>query len=185
MILALLIIAVAAGITSLFPPAASGGTPAPALVPLKGVSTPIQHVVVIYNENHTFDNVLSRLCENAAALGRMPCDGATRGSLPDGTSIPLSDMPDIVPGAAHDLVAQTAAIDGGRMDGFSNIIGCRTKENYRCYTRATAAEIPNLTQLATKFGISDRTFSLTPTSSFSQHINIAAYTPDGFVGKIP
>jgi len=35
--------------------------------------TPIQHVVVIYQENHTFDETLGALCR----VRTTPCDGFT------------------------------------------------------------------------------------------------------------
>ena len=34
---------------------------------------PIRHVVIVYQENHSFDNVLGQLC-----VYKLPCDGATR-----------------------------------------------------------------------------------------------------------
>ena len=40
-------------------------------------ASPIQHVVVLYQENHSFDNVLGRWCYNS---GR--CDGTLKGKLP-------------------------------------------------------------------------------------------------------
>jgi hypothetical protein len=80
--------------------------------------SPIQHVVIIDMENHTFDNVLGKLC---ASTGR--CDGATTGKIKDGSIIALGAATDIVPVVQHEPVAQRTAIDGGLMDGFSLISG--------------------------------------------------------------
>ena len=41
--------------------------------------TPIEHVVVLYQENHSFDNVLGLFCIQNAR-----CDGAATGQISDG-----------------------------------------------------------------------------------------------------
>ena len=74
-------------------------------------TSPIRHVIVLYQENHTFDNVLGSWC---ATTHR--CDGATHGVLPDGSVIPLATAPDPVPNVKHDTVSQRRGVDGGRMD---------------------------------------------------------------------
>src|SRR5207249_9657641 len=48
--------------------------------------TPIRHVVVIFQENHSFDNVLGGLC----VVDNLGCDGATTGVLHSGDRIPLA-----------------------------------------------------------------------------------------------
>src|SRR6478672_8757706 len=58
--------------------------------------TPIAHVVIVYQENHSFDNVFGKLCVQDAR-----CNGATSGVLPDGSSIALSQATDLIPPAAH------------------------------------------------------------------------------------
>src|SRR5438874_5580360 len=61
-------------------------------------SSPIQHVVIIMMENHSFDNF----------FGRFPnANGVT---LPRATN-PITDL-------NHGSAASTAAIDGGKMDEF-------------------------------------------------------------------
>src|SRR5205814_9548879 len=42
-------------------------------------SSPIQHVVIIYQENHSFDNVLGAFCLEPPVR----CDGASMGTLPN------------------------------------------------------------------------------------------------------
>jgi phospholipase C len=105
---------------------------------------PIRHVVIVYQENHSFDNVFGRLCAWTQA-----CDGATRGTLPDGSTIPLRRSPDIPPKVSHTTHTQKEAIDDGRMDGFATIKGCRPEESppfqsYGCFSQLTQVQIPNL-----------------------------------------
>jgi phospholipase C len=153
-------------------------------LPPPGVS-PIRHVVIIYQENHSFDNVFGRLCARTET-----CDGATEGTLPDGSTIPLRRSPDLVPKVDHQTRGQNAAIHGGRMDGFATIHGCRPEEDppqqdYGCFTQFTRNQIPNLWSLAKSFAISDRTFQLDSVPSYGAHIELVSTTLDGFTGDRP
>ena len=145
-------------------------------------SSPIQHVVIIYQENHSFDNVLGAFC---AASVPPRCDGATVGTLPNGSQINLSQAADLVPGVDHSSSAQRVAIDGGRMDGFAKLTGCSKSGGYRCYTQFAPGQIPNLVSLATTFAVSDRTFEMDAIPSFGAHLELAAATLDGFTGDNP
>jgi phospholipase C len=142
--------------------------------------TPIKHVVIIYQENHSFDNVFGRLC---AESGR--CDGATEATLPGGSTMPLQTSPDVVPNAGHRTQAQLKAIDGGKMDGFPNLGGCNAQHNYRCLTQYSPSQIPNLTQLANSFVLSDQTFQNFSVPSFGAHIELVSGSLDGFTGDSP
>jgi phospholipase C len=142
-------------------------------------ATPIKHVVVIYQENHSFDNVLGRLCQRAQR-----CDGATVGRLPNGSRIPLRTATDIVPDVAHSTTAQVKAIDGGKMDGFANIGGCGADTHYQCLTQFSESQIPNLAALADQFATSDRTFQMDSIPSWGAHLELVAAKLDGFTGGI-
>src|SRR4051794_3309927 len=74
--------------------------PARSAEPPRPSSTPIRHVVIIFQENHSFDDVLGKLCATngrGAAPERKPCDGATTGKTHDGKILPLRKEPDLVP----------------------------------------------------------------------------------------
>src|SRR5436190_11340277 len=142
-------------------------------------ATPIQHVVVIYQENHTFDNVLGRLC------GRLGCDGTTTGTLPDGSRIPLHQATDVIPQVVHSTAAQATAIDGGKMDGFAKVSGCGADTKYQCMTQFMPSQIPNLAALANNFAVSDRTFEMDAVPSWGAHLELVAAKLDGFTGDNP
>jgi len=154
-------------------------------------ASPIQHVVIIDQENHSFDNVLGLLCTQVrqGKLSRpgydASCDGVDRGTLADGTTVPLRKAKDVVPEVDHRVAAQQTAIDGGAMDGFSNINGCLAAKNYKCYTQFRKQQIPNVWNFATAFTISDRTFEQKDTPSWAGHLVLAAATTDGFQGDNP
>ena len=146
--------------------------------------SPIKHVVIIFQENHSFDNVLGALCVIDAR-----CDGTETGTLYGGTTIPLAEAPDVVPVVEHSTYSHRTSIDGGKMDGFSKIRGCTAATNYACYSQYYPSQIPNLAALAREFVISDMTFE-TGGPSFGAHIGIVSPTLDGFsdervAGQVP
>ena len=133
-------------------------------------------MVVVFQENHSFDNVLGAFCAQAAK-GRPahdPCDGATTGVLPDGSVIDLGPASDVVPPVDHRVKSQKVAIDNGTMDGFGLITGCRQKRNYACYTQFDPSQIPNVAALAGEFALSDATFEFSTTPSWVGHIVLAS-----------
>jgi hypothetical protein len=159
-------------------PSSTNGLPTP-----KGpvlVGTKIQQVVIVFQENHSFDDVLGVLC-----VRDKRCDGVTSGVLHDGTVIPLRAAPDLVPEVVHNVYAQTAAIDGGKMDGFDLITGCGPAESFACYEQYAPDAVPNLTALARGFALSDRTFEDGPVPSWGSHLGLVAAQFDGFVGVNP
>ncbi len=108
-------------------------------------TTPIQHVVVIMMENHTFDNY----------FGTFP--GANGVTLPRATDPAPLDF-------NHNGVAAAAAIDGGRMDEFP----------LRGHVQYTQADIPNYWSYAQQFGLGDNFFTSMATSSSPNHIAMIA-----------
>jgi len=76
--------------------------------------------VVIFLENHSFDSLLGYWCD--AHPGRCPEGGMPSSvRLSNGTVVTPTTDPDTVPNVNHSVVAQAAAIDGGKMDGWQNI----------------------------------------------------------------
>ena len=148
--------------------------------------TPIRHVVVIYLENHSFDNVLGFWCDDHP--GRCP-DGGMPSSvrLSNGAVVTPHTDPDTVPNVNHNVAAQVAAIHGGRMDGWQNIPGgtCNASTGYRCISGYRPTQIPNITNLAQHFAISDHTFSLGNSASWAGHMAMVAASQDNFRGDNP
>jgi phospholipase C len=144
-----------------------------------GASPPIEHVVVILQENHSFDNVLGQLCIQDHREG---CNAAASGKNEKGETIPLSKASDTVVNVSHDQKSQLAAIDGGKMDGFERIKGCKKNE---CYTQYEPSQIPSLSALARGGAISDAFFSRDIVPSWGAHLDFFAQTLDGFVGNNP
>jgi len=151
-------------------------------------------VVILFQENHSFDNVFGRFCNEVGAgqLTRagadMGCDGVVTGKNNKGKPVPLTPAPDLVANVSHSVSSQQVAIAGGAMNGFDKITGCKKIKGYDCYvtyTPGSSGSIPNLTTLAQQFAMSDRTFEFRATPSWGGHLVLAAATTDGFSGDNP
>jgi phospholipase C len=148
--------------------------------------TPIRHVVVIYLENHSFDNLLGFWCNDNP--GRCPNGGMPSSvTLSNGAVVTPRTDPDTVPNVNHNVASQAAAIDGGKMDGWQNIPGgsCAAATGYRCISGYQPGQIPNITNLAQHFAISDNTFSLGDSASWAGHMAVVAASEDNFRGDNP
>jgi phospholipase C len=142
--------------------------------------SPIKHVVVLFQENHSFDDVLGKFC-----VERHRCDGAVRGELHDGTVIRLRHAPDIVWHIRHTPSMMRTAIAGGKMNGFDLLKHCGADVNYACYEQYNPSDIPNLTTLANAFVVSDATFQSSLSGSWTSHLELVTSTLDGFAGYNP
>jgi phospholipase C len=144
-------------------------------------SSPIKHVVVIYQENHSFDNVLGDLC-----VVDKRCDGSIGPMTLQGSGTARPHIAtDVIPRVDHDVQAQTTAIDGGKMDGWANVNGCQSPA-FRCLTYYTPDQIPALASLARRFTIADHIFQENDAPSWGAHLSLATGgTLDGFVGDNP
>ncbi len=167
-------------------------------------ASPITHVVIIDEENHSFDDVLGKLCVEQAqgtvvrAGLNMACDGTDTGVLANGTAYPLTLEPDFGLKIGHGAGAQRTAIDGGKMDGFSKIPGCTATSTppYGCLSQydplkgtcgpaGTETCIPNTSRLAENFAISDRTFEFHTNLSWAAHMILASATIQHFHDGTP
>ncbi len=146
--------------------------------------SPVRHVVILYLENHTFDNMFGYWCD--ISPGRCPDGGMPLSvTLSDGTVVRPGVMPDVVPIVDHNVSSQQLAIDGGRMDGWQNIDGCEAATGYACIAGYEPAQVRNLVTLADQFAISDATFSMADSPSWGGHLYAAIGSLDGFTGNNP
>ena len=170
-------------VTALGLPSPPDPPSAPSPASLTPWASPIRHVVIIDQENHSFDEMLGYMCVNQL---NNRCDGATTGKLLDGTVIPLVKGLDVVPPVSHNDTAQTNAINGGAMNGFEKVSGCQKAKGYRCYQQYRPDQIPSFSALAEKYVISDRTFETQITATFGSHMLLGSGdTLDGFTGDYP
>ncbi len=118
---------------------------------VKGTATtPIQHVVVIMLENHSFDTM----------FGRFP--GVNGITLPRASNPFTSDID-------HSGPAEVAAVDGGKMDEFA-------KQGQVQYDQS---DIPTFWSYAQQFGLGDNFFASMESSSTPNHMSMVAAQTGG------
>ena len=146
--------------------------------------TPIKHIVVLYLENHTFDNLLGYWCNQNPR--RCPDGGMPSFvRLSNGTIVRPGVTPDFVPKIAHSVASEQKAIDGGLMDGWQHVAGCEANTGYACISGYIPSQVPNLARLAKHFAISDRMFSMADSPSWGGHLYAVMGQLDGFLGNNP
>ena len=140
--------------------------------------TPIQHVVIIQKENRSFDEY----------FGRFPgADGATQGTMHDGTIVQLGPTPDPLPNdIAHSEVSFRVAYDKGKMDGFDLEQGAFSKDGQNlAYSQMREEQIPSYWAYARRYALGDRMFASYKGPSFSNNLYTVAaqsgqyYDPNG------
>jgi phospholipase C len=169
----------------------------------RSAASPIQHVVIINEENHAFNDVLGKLCVEQAkgqivrAGLNMPCTGTTKGVLATGAPYKLTLEPNSGFSVAHNPEEQAIAIHGGKMDGFSRIGGCKGSSvpPHGCLTQfdpltgdcgnGSQTCIPNMATYAENYAISDATFELRQTPSWAGHMVLASASIERFSGFNP
>ncbi len=118
-------------------------------------TNPIQHVVVIMLENHTFDNFF--------------------GQFPGANGVSLPHEPDPFPSDyGHGSAPAIAAMDGGKMDRFEA----------HSYFQYTQSDIPIYWSYAQQFGLGDNFFTSYPTSSTPNHMALLAAQNGGIFETI-
>jgi len=149
-------------------PSASGPAASP---PLGPSAARIKHVIIIVQENRSFDNLFA---------GYPGADTATTGTLHDGTTIalrpvPLEDGRDV----GHFHYSFEAAFDSGKLDGFDLEQGYgMTNGVYGVvpgadptlpYAYVPGAETAPYRQLAAAYTLGDRTFESNSGPSYPAH----------------
>lgn len=162
---------------------AGGGAAAPN--PANDGIHKIEHVVIVMQENRSFDSYFGTY---PGADGIAMRDGLPSACLPDGRGScirPYHDTNDEDTGGPHGAKASDADVDGGAMDGFVRIMqgangtgGCPT-DIPTCVVRGhertvmgyhTARELPDYWAYARNFVLQDRMFSPVASWSLPAHL---------------
>lgn len=177
--LGVLLLAAGCGTAHRHPPA-----PTPAPPPARGGDLhKIRHVVIIMQENRSFDSYFGTYpgADGIPARGGRftVCNPDPRG----GCRVPYHDPSTINGGGAHNHPPAVAAIHGGRMDGFVRVAenrmgrGCAGSVRVCRSSSATdvmgyhdAREIPNYWAYARNFVLNDRMFEPDSTWSLPAHL---------------
>jgi phospholipase C len=174
------------GVSAVQPAAGSQGVTAPAPA-LAGIHK-IQHVIIIMQENRSFDQYFGVY---PGADGIPMKGGVPTVCNPDpltGKCIaPFVDHKDKNPGAEHKDVDSVADVDGGKMDGFVANADKRCSGTHTCTADQVMgyhvrSDIPNYWAYAKNFALDDHMFESVASWSFTSHLALvsawAAKCPD-------
>jgi phospholipase C len=124
--------------------------------------TGVAHVIIVIQENHTFDTYFGRWCKAAAGSNPTCTDGpacceAAPDKEPSGASpVTLDDAENGVFSPDHSKACEDAEMNGGAMDRYvTGATGCSNPENFAIATDAAAKVYHDL---ATQYAVADRYF---------------------------
>ena len=126
---------------------------------------PIDHVVVIVKENHTFDNY----------FGSFPgAEGTTMCQL-KGSTIPCPHAPDKTPrDLCHEHSCALTDWNGGQMNGWEDVSGSNSNNDYLAWAQYQESDIPNYWTYAKTFTLADHFFADVLGPSFPGHTFVLA-----------
>jgi phospholipase C len=176
--------AAAAGAMVLSMGVIAGGAPAaPARPAAASGLGKIQHIVIIMQENRSFDSYFGTF---PGADGIPMSNGVPTVCVPDPKAgqcvAPFHDTADLNQGGPHGAVAATADVDFGMMDGFIKQAeaaksGCKDPNDPACGGHSTDVmgyhdhhEIPNYWAYAQNFVLQDRMFEPNASWSLPEHL---------------
>jgi phospholipase C len=165
------------------PPATAAASPSAATLGLELARTRIRHVVIVMQENRSFDSYFGTY---PGADGIPMANGVPTVCVPDPASgrcvAPFRDHALVQAGGPHHAAAAEADIDGGRMDGFIRSAeaarsGCATLLDPACGQSGdavmgyhTRADIPDYWTYADDFVLQDHMFEPNASWSLPEHL---------------
>ncbi len=170
-------------------PRHAGGRPRPEEpIGTPGIPAPVDTVVILMMENHSFDNILGLLPYQVAArrqVDGLPGNGQTpTASNPDRSGRPVTafHLPDQCPstGLTQAWDASHRQYNGGRNDGFVTNVGLNTPMGY-----FDSSDLPVTYALAGRFPISDRYFCSTLCQTEPNRRFLFAGTASGVISDEP
>jgi phospholipase C len=141
-----------------------------------GTGMAVDHVIVIVQENHTFDSYFGAWCtaqagSNPTCTAGPSCCEAAPAMDPSGASpVVLDDTENRGYDPNHNQACMVAEIDNGKMDAFVTAAMCGSAKNWAI---APAAVIKPYTDLAEQNAIADRYFQPIAGASSSNDMYLA------------
>ncbi|MDD5369505.1 MAG: alkaline phosphatase family protein [Anaerolineaceae bacterium] len=139
-------------------------------------TTPIKHLIVVMQENHTFDNYFGTYpaADGIPANTRMPVD-ANDPSAGFVEPFHIGNYPVI--DLSHSAATFALQFDDGRMDGFVSALNSRKQNGKLAMGYYNDQDIPYYWNLADNYVLFDRLFSSARDGSFANHMYWVAAAP--------
>ncbi|HXW76671.1 MAG TPA: alkaline phosphatase family protein [Candidatus Eremiobacteraceae bacterium] len=139
--------------------------------------SPITHVIIIIQENRSFDNMFN---------GFPGADSAQSGTIHTGQVISLTQTAlETLPNCNHSYIAAVGDYDSGKMDGFDIdpcIAGKTNVAGTYAYSYVEPSETAPYFALGEQFTLADRMFASEKGPSFPAHQFLVAGQSDGTIG---
>ncbi|MCI4330833.1 MAG: hypothetical protein L3K19_03165 [Thermoplasmata archaeon] len=135
---------------------------------------PISSIVIVFQENHTYDNYFGTYPRGDGTSGKPIALPAVPGGPPSVTPFHASNPPSS--DLNHSWPTAHADYDGGKMDGF--VYAERTSETMGVYY---GSDIPRYFAAADEYVLCDRYFSSVMSQSAPNHLHLLAGTAGGLL----
>ncbi|MGD0636543.1 MAG: alkaline phosphatase family protein [Nitrososphaerales archaeon] len=137
-------------------------------------SSPVKNIVVVFQENHAFDNYFGTFPGAVGSLGKNYCLPKTKGakscvSTFHDTNLTPVDM-------NHNWASAHADYDGGKMDGFVYSEGNQETMGYY-----DSGDIPRYWKAAQQYVLCDSYFTSVMSESLPNHLSLVAGTCGGII----
>ncbi len=132
--------------------------------------TPIEHIVIIVQENRSFDNLFA---------GFPGADAPLAGKTYDGKEVPLKSIPFDTPDIDHNYFYSRGDYDGGKMDGFAHNVYAYGKSGFAAkfaYSYLERNLVKPYWSMAEQYTLADRMFPTEHGPSWTAHIDLIAGT---------
>jgi phospholipase C len=157
--------------------AGSGPGANPTLMGQPVAGSPIRHVIVLVQENRTFDNLFA----SSALANGGPYPGAdtTQTATVDGKPLPLKEVPFEHPGdPSHSHASLMAEWNNGKMDGFGGdtiytTFGMTMSEPGFVYAYLPASQTTLYHLMAARYALADENFAPRLVPTFPSHYTLA------------
>ncbi|MFI5421128.1 MAG: phospholipase C, partial [Nitrososphaerales archaeon] len=141
----------------------------------------IQNIVIVLQENHTFDCYFGTYSNVDGTVGKNICLPSTKAGAAANCISPFHLTNLSPPDIDHGWTAAHADYDGGKMDGFVYTEG--NDETMGFYERA---DIPHYWAAADNYVLCDRYFTSVMSQSAPNHLHLVAGTNGGIIdNKVP
>ncbi len=161
-----------AGSSSSMPSATYGGSRSPNS---SSSPSPIQHVVIIVQENRTFNNFFATFPgADGTTVGKIAKDSACGVSKAGTIALTKSNL--VIPhDLAHNIGGYFSAYDKGKMDGFDKVLNSsKVPECAFPYQYTDPAQIAPYIDMAAQYVLAEHMFTTQGSSSFVAHQDLIA-----------
>ncbi|HTU82553.1 MAG TPA: alkaline phosphatase family protein [Candidatus Acidoferrales bacterium] len=128
-------------------------------------ASPIRHVVVVIQENRSFDDLFARF---------PGATGARRGKRSDGRTVALKEVTLIGSDITHTHGSFETEYDGGKLDGFDKVLYGADQTGTYPYQYVDPALIAEYWTLAREYVLADHMFQTQGSGSYTAHQDLIA-----------